>query len=561
MKKRAVCLTATLAFSWFAARAAAQSDVEFHSSFGCSSTQTESTFSADLNHPSKLRVPPVTDQKEMDSARTGGFHTIYTKIDSSKYKVSRIDFYIRHERPKDLEHSASYAPLTIYLKLTAPNETSWWKVTDNPDKQPFEESILSADFPQDETQAQPPVAIVPATGDRTIPIFSIQWGRLEQGQPTNNVEAHLLLDLRSAQPMIAADLSCNSITAFGACQVWDTHIQDRNNYECEWVAADKDFRCEATTWNENAAKRVSKAWFQLLSGKEMPFEVPAGNPTTLQQFAELAERDASWRTRQAELPGLGETSDIIRLPAAHDRIVHILAAYGDEEAFSAQFFYVILSKDAPELGYVPSISLFADDPEDKARNRELDLGKKVAEQQKLPMATNRIETGTSLSFDVKELITKPLTHIYQITAREDTSRAIYWLAIDDQQADGTTLISMTKLASNIASYFGCGRYRTEDSAATITNLKGRNFRAEIDVEPAHTSSDASEGFIPPATENGEKLEDQCPYSVQVEWNHSEWKTGETKTHCGPTFSPRQVTIADDGTLTAKPAAVDTPDSR
>src|SRR5258708_7317973 len=176
----------------------------------------------------------------------------------------------------------------------------------------------------------------------------------------------------------------------------------------------------------------------------------AGNPATLQKLAELAEADPAWRNRPADLPGLGKTSDFLRLPVTQNNVVHILGAYGGYKPFGAQFFYVILGKDhAPQLGYLVARSLFEDDPQDVARDAELKFQTAVAEQQALPTPASEITLGGDLSFGVKDLSSTAMTHIYQVTVREDTSRALYWLAIDDQQDDGRPLFSMTKLASNV----------------------------------------------------------------------------------------------------------------
>ena len=533
--------------------ALAQDNIEGQHSFGCSSTEAESTFNAELNHPSKLQFVPVAGEKDIQQAQSGGFHTLYSKIDAAKYMISRVDFYIQQERPKDPEHSAPYSALTIYVRLTSAGHALWWKVTE-PEEKGLDESILSAKLPNNEEEA--PASVVPATGDRTIPMFDVRWSTLHSGHWSDSVEAHLLLDLRSLPPKIAADLSCNSITAFGACGVYDAAMQTRNSYQCDWNTTNNDFRCEATAWSQESSHRQSKSWFELLSGRDIQVPVPPGKPATLQQFAQFAERDPNLRDRQVELPGLGKTSHILRVAGAHNRVSHILGTYGDAAPFGAHFFYVILSPDsAPELGYLPTLSLFDDDPEDKLQHQELEFQRAVDDQQKLPTPANQIDTGTSLSFAVKELFDSPLTHIYQLTAREDTSRAVYWLAIDDQSPDGKTQFSMTKLASNVCSYVGCARYRTEASAAVITRQKGRNFRALIDVEPSHTSSEVSEGFLPPDTVNGKDAEDQCPYSLHLEWNHKEWLTDEAITKCGPSFSPRVITIADDGAITATPAQV------
>jgi hypothetical protein len=537
--------------------AVAQDSGEAHQSFGCSNPEGESTFNAELNHPSKLAPIQVADEKEIAQAQNGGWHTLYSKINAAKYKIERVDFYVHQERPKEPEQSPPYAPLTIYVKLTSSSQISLWKVVETESKEPDERFLLANLFYGEDDEGDP-VSIAPATGDRTVPLFDVQFTSQHPGTWARSVEAHIMLDFRQQPPAIAADLSCNSLEAFGVCGVWDGAMQDRNNYECDWVTADNDFRCEAATWNPEISKRRTTSWFHLLSGKDIPFAVPSGNPGTLQEFAELAERDPSWRNRQVELPGLGKTSHILRIVDGPRRSSHIFGTYGGTQPFGAHFFYVILTPgESAELGYIPTLSLFDDDPDDKLRHQEVAFAEGVADQQKLPTPTNQIDTGASLSFAVKELFSVPLTHIYRVTAREEASRAVYWLAIDDQSPDGKTAFSMTKLASNQGVYAGCGRYRTEASAAVITPQKARNFRVLIDAERSHLSSAASEGFLPPDENNGEKLEDQCPYSHHLEWNHKEWVTDEAVTKCGPSFSPRAISIDDDGNITAKPAQIDT----
>lgn len=419
--------------------------------------------------------------------------------------------------------------------------------------------MLAADLPRTDDDSPPsPVAILPATGDRTIPIFDLRWNRHEQSQWSKDAEDHLLLDLRLPQARVAADLACNSVTAFGACGVWDAQMQDRSNYECDWVPAKNDLRCELTTWAEQT-KRQTKSWFELLSGNEIPFEVAPNSPKTLQDFAELTERDETWRGRQVEFPGMGKASHILRLAAAHDRVIHLFGEYGKDDASGPEFFYVILSKGArPVLGYLPSLSLFEDDAASASHSQELTIQRRVAEEQTPLLPVSELRIGGQLSFAVKPLLSAPLTHIYQIAAREDNNRAVYWLAIDDQQADGSPLFSMTKIASNVFRYTACASSRSEASAAVITIQKGGDFRALMDVEPSHTTRENNDsgGFEPPDTENGESPEAQCPYSLHLEWNHKQWAMDDPQTHCPAKFSPRELTIADDGTITAKPGTVD-----
>ena len=120
---------------------------------------------------------------------------------------------------------------------------------------------------------------------------------------------------------------------------------------------------------------------------------------------------------------------------------------------------------------------------------------------------------------------------------------------------GLPVVAITRIAGTGASYAGCSRYASDTSAASITLLRGRTFRALLDVEPSHKSSEARDGIDPPDTESGERLEDQCPYSVRVEWNHKQWISSEPQVKCGAKFSPRTIAIADDGTITSVPAKV------
>jgi hypothetical protein len=558
----------SLAVILAAVSAHAQTDVEDRHFFGCSSTEAESTFDAELNHPSKRSLVPVSDNEEIKRAEAAPHHAVYSEIDSAKYKISEAEFFVRQDPPKDAQEAPPYSPLTIYVKLTSPDKALWWKVAPSEeDSNGVNESFLSAEVPNgEENRGQNPVTILPATGDRTVPIFDVQWSRQEMGVSVNSLEAHLLLDLRSEQPTAAADLACNSRTFFGVCGVWDNQMQDNNNYECDWVPGDGDFHCESRIWSRTLGKRKTKSWFHLLSGKEIPFAVPQGNPATLQHFAQLAEQNPAWRTRQAELPGLGKTSDVLRLAMASGRVIHILGTYGSREPFGAQFFYVILSKDAPVLGYIPAVSIFETDPEKRLSHKELEFQRGVAEQQALPTPSNQIETGTNLSFQSKDLVADARSHIYQITVTEDNGRdgnpshAVYWLAVDEGPA-AETLIGLSKLASDVSSYAGCARYASEDSAAVIEVLKGAQFVALIEVEPSHMTSEASEGFLPPDTENGENPEDQCPYTVRLAWNHKEWIASDRKTKCAAQFSPRIVEIGADGSIRSKPGEVQKPDSQ
>lgn len=541
--------------------ALAQPAVEMKHSFGCSSTDAESTFTAELNHPSKLQLLHVTDEKEIGQAKTDALHVLFDQIDSKKYGNSRVDFYVHQKHPAEPSNLAPYSALTIYVAVTSGNQSLWWKVVESQSANPeltSENSLLFAQVPNsDDEPSQPPVVITTATGDTTRPIFDLTWNYWLGGVSTEEKEVHLMLDLRIPEPHVAADLSCNSITAFGACGVYDAQTQSRNNYECDWVESDNDFRCEGIIWNGELTERQTKSWFELLSGKPSPFSVAPGNPVNLGQFALLAEHDPSRRTRQPELPGFGKVSHLARLALSGGRVVHIFGTYGSESPFGAYFYQVTVGENAtskvaqivsrsPYGNYVDDVFTSEDEPQTPATDENA------------AVSANQIETGTNLGFSVKEMFLSGRTHIYQITARErlhETKHAVYWLGVEDA-ADGTKF-GIVKIASDTGHYAGCAHYMTEASAAVITPEKGQQFRALIDAEPPHKSGIVSEGFIPPDVENGENAEDECPYTIHVEWSDGKWVADQPALRCTQNFSPRWITISDDGRITAKPAKIAT----
>ncbi len=557
-------------------------DVPAHHSWECSNKEfTESTFWVDLNHPSQIKLGQVTNAAVLQRAATGGSHIVFSKIDAAKYGLRRVDFYVHlpasaKSKPDDPSVSDN-PPFQVYVKLTSSSGPTWWRLMEKPGKdQKFLEVSESPKNGSAEAAASSPIKIVPATGDRTIPVFDLTWSTDLSGMRTVDREAHLMLDLRSMPPMAVADLACEATTAYGVCGVYRAQNESRSSDECDWSAIRNDFVCEEDIWHDF---RHSKLWFELISAKPVPFAVAPGDPATLEQFAEMAERDSAWRDRQVNIPGLGKTSHLLRLVTRYQAAVHIFGTYGTGAAFGARFYYVLLSKgNAPALGYIPDKSIF--DLGDDFGNDEIVSAKAKQEatgnKTETPaMASNRITTGDAvrpelpanhiltgeaLSFQVKSLFAASNTSIYQITAKEgatdNPAHAVYWLAVDAEQADGTIRIEMPKLASNVLIYTDCTIYRTEESAAAIKVDSGRTFSAQIDVEPVHFTRD--EGGFDKEDPNSE---DSCPYQVSLHWDHSGWITSERKKSCQKNFSPRQIHIADDGSITTTPAKVSDPDEK
>jgi len=59
-----------------------------------------------------------------------------------------------------------------------------------------------------------------------------------------------------------------SITAFGACGVYDARMQDSTNHDCQWDAEKNDFLCHAVTISKTGrTQRAFHSYFLLLGAK------------------------------------------------------------------------------------------------------------------------------------------------------------------------------------------------------------------------------------------------------------------------------------------------------
>jgi hypothetical protein len=290
-----------------------------------------------------------------------------------------------------------------------------------------------------------------------------------------------------------------------------------------------------------------------MSSKEIPVDVEPGSPRTLREFLDLAERDAAWRNRQVDLPGLGATAHLLRLVLRDGSIAHVFGAAGE------RFFFGLLIKGKPpQVEPIPWAAIFdARDDDEKAEAPKEQQSASAAHYKSVNFAQSVRVISNGFTSNVKPLFQKPETHIYQITSREDQKHSLYWLAIDDEQKDNTVLFELAQIATEDEPYTSCGSSRTIGSAAKITVERGATFHAVLEVEPSHIL-DVEESAQP--RDSNADPEDWCPSTLRLEWkNHSEWTPTDQKTHCLTPFSPRKISISDDGTITPTPIQVAKPD--
>lgn len=532
-------------FLLFGSISAAQGDDATRHSWGCSSTSAESTFQATLNKPSALTLVPVDGTVARRQIPPDAHHIIYRQIDETRYGFSWVDFFVHRSDPT-AEEGRHNGDLVIFVRLTKASTSTWWQIIDTRGHANRDTETLHAliNLAEDEKQS-PPVTILPATSDNTIPLFDMQWNSDESGNWSVARESHLLLDLRSHPPRLVASLDCDAITAYGACGVWDAAQQARSNVECDWDKSADNFICE----HEEGPNRSR---FKLLGGEGVPYLVPAGFPASLAQFAQMVEHDPAWLNRQTNIPGLGKTSHLLRLVPGDRSIIHLFGSQG------GSFFYVILrANQKPELGRIPTPSLFAETPEQPQETQT----PRASARPELGIVASQMKIGGDLSFNVKRLFTSKETHIFQITAKEGALQdgnihSLFWLAVNDKQLNQQLLISMVQLATEALSYMGCNQYQTMATAAKLTIQHGHSFRALLDVEPSHRAGMESD-FVELDPERNETVENACGYPTKVEWNHHQgWirTIGERKYPA--TYNPRSIAIADDGTIITTPGKVD-----
>jgi hypothetical protein len=485
-------------------------------------------------------LTPVPGAAEIGKALRSRHHTFLTKIDASKYGISRVDFYFHISKapwPTEVENV-----LAAYVKITSAAGESWWRVVEPASEDPHDVflNIAKSDSPDPE----PAMRVAPATGDRTIPVFDITWTSQEPNLWTIVREHHLMLDLRGETLRPVADLACDSITAFGACGVYEAQQMTSSTYDCDWSQERGDFVCQGRAWDDDGEKRTR---FALISNKPIAFPPASASPATLEEFAERAERDPAWRGRQSDIPGLGKTTHLARFALPDKNVVHLFAAYPMLSGFAPRFLDVILKPGAaPEVGLVAPSALF------EASDRDFSVFGNPDPPAKLTIKTNESWTGPELKFEVKPLWESPATHLVQVTARTDRMHSLFWLTVDETRPN-QIVMSAALVATDGLVHTRCSEWRTVNSAASITRESTTGFHAVADVEPSHTTSQSVTGYAEPEPDQTDK---ECPYEVSVEWAGLKgWQLLDPKVACPTGFHPRQLTIADDGSLSTKPAEI------
>lgn len=513
-------------------------------SFGCSSTEAESTFNSELHFGSDERtysLRALSNAQEIAAAQTGARPILFSKIDAAKYGFARVKFYV-HDTPPAADRNTLEHAVRIFVEVGGA-QSRWLEIVTK------EEALLADLAPSDDSEPQKRASIVevlPATGDRAVPLFTLTWRHKEQAQWTIDHEINLLLDLRPAAASIAAELDCTSITAFGVCGVYDASMQDSTNHVCHWDAEKNDFRCDvATTSKTGWTERVFHNYFLLLQHKDLPAVDASAGPQDLVEFAKLVEKDPPRGSTPVVLPGIGETHHLAKFSN-----VHLFAARGIESQLSARFFYVIL-QEIPDVGQLPAYSFFNDqsDGNDEAHK---DDKKKVADTSVKMLRA--VPTGAPLQFDTKLLSKAGGSSIYQVLVTEGTSHSLYWLGAEETQKPANVSFSVLKISTDAQTYSGCNTYASEAGAASVKLLKAaKTFRAVIEVEPGHKTS--PDGTIEAPAEDADDTA-RCPYRLTLFWDSAngyfDYDQNKQKALCGPGYAPRQVIIAKDGSISTKP---------
>jgi hypothetical protein len=520
-------------------------------SFGCSSTEAESTFNSELRSGSDERtysLRALSNPQEIAAAQAGTRSILFSKIDAAKYGFARVKFYV-HDTPPAADKNTLEHTVQIFAEV-AGVRSRWLEVVT---KETKEEKLL-ADLPApDDSEPQkraPLVEVLPATGDRAVPLFTLTWRHSEKSQWTIDHEINLLLDLRPAAASIAAELDCMSVTAFGACGVYDARMQDSTNNQCQWDAEKNDFQCDAaTSSNTGWTTRVFHEHFLLLQHKDLPPDEARDGPQNLVEFAKLVEKEPSHANVPVVLPGIGETHHLAQFGN-----IHLFAARGIESQLSARFFYVIL-QETPDVGQLPPYSFFNDQSEGNDEANNASDKKKVADSTvKLLRA---LPTGAPLQFDTKLLSKIGGSSIYQVLVTEGGAHSLYWLGAEEKRKSGDVSFSVLKISTDVQIYSGCNTSASEAGAASVRLLKGsKTFQAVVEVEPGHKTN--PDGSLEQPPENADDT-DRCPYRITLFWDpasgYFDYDEKKQKTLCRPDYAPRQLVIAKDGGISTKPFEV------
>jgi hypothetical protein len=529
-----------------AAPLAAQDDATSHGAISCSSN---------FGNPVRLDgksfhvvgAPPAEIsnlQKSKPALSVGPFA-------EGGFPYESVEIYLAQEDLGENNHEES--AVSVYVRAVRNQKESWFTIAhdrmDIPNLDFFTRTKGDAG-PESgidkEDDSGPAISL--ALKNNNVPIFEVSWWRRETGASTfAEVQNILFIDFRSLQPSVLSVLQCIAAEGGGACGDYDNGTAPTTKLLCDWDAAKSDFLCTSSVTGDFTPPVMHR--FYLASGADAPYSVKEGDPPSLEALGTWGSYN-NLANKSLQVPGLGAVAVLGRFASADRRGTAVLLASRGTKSIEPRYFGVIVDYQGrsaafeilpqPLVDEQPSVST-SEVPSAPDTNGYV-----------IPASINaadKFADDAGPSFRVQALESLPKVSLWAVTAKQDPSREIVWLAAGFNSGTGRFVFSAVRIASNFGTYAGCGRSRIEPFAASIARKKGE-LDATLDVEPAHRYD--QEGEREDFDDQGQAVT-PCPVKVRISWNPSVgFVRAETDASCPATTRARSLMISDGGVITAKP---------
>jgi len=543
----AVLVWAPAAFAQDDGRAAPTDDISCSSNFG-------NPVELDKKHWSF--VPATAEetasvQKSKPELSAGPFP-------GGNFAYDHVEIYL--VQTKGAGADTGTATLTVFARALQNQKESWFRVAQDKeagmaDYDFFDFTIAAADADAGQDAGEsadqnPNERVSFAVKELKSPIFRVSWLKHEQGASVSaDVRKILLLDFRGSTPQITAALQCVSAEGGGACGDWDNGAVPTTTLACNWDRAKADFLCTSTATGDYTVPLTHR--FYLASGAEVPYTVKEGDPPDLESLGSWSLADRRLIVKGADIPGLGHVSYLARYSREDVRATAVLLASRGHDSSEARFFVVIVDTQGARLALEILPQPLVDETL-PVRGADQVYSAPDLQAFVVPAAVHPAEKfadDAQPSFQVKALETLANVSVWQVTAKQETSHEVVWLAAGRNPATGKFVFSAVRIATEVGIYAGCGNGSTKASAAAIERKAG-SLDAVLDVERAHQYN--VDGKLDDIGDQGEPVV-LCPMKIKLSWNNSiGFIRQEIDPPCADTTKARRVSISDTGEIAAKP---------
>ncbi len=529
MRCRFITATLTLAISFSAGwgQQAVQHQIV------CSST------SGDVLNDGAAQIVPISAD-EAATIIAGSKPIAYEGFDASRFAVSKLTFYLKRTVTKVSQWPNDNAELRIVFSAASASGLSWYEIRATEKVSPV--VLLVERTPSHAAERESGigrVTIIRATPDPAIPLLNISFHTNNDGMNTQaDTQTMFLLDVRQLPPALVTSLDCTNLQGGGACTAIDNGMAGSTDLLCDWQAAAQNYSC-VKQYDEYYERRITET-FALPGKTPLPTHVKAGEPETLIEFAMNIQKDEQWAARKPSIPGLGETTFLFR-NSSDKAPAYVFAARGQGEDFNARFFAVLLGNGAPELLEIK--------PEPMVEWQVQQTNEQDADSAPPPKAKttgidqSMMPSGPPLKFAVKKLDATTPADVWQVTVTEGNNHAVNWLAAIPSGSHVS--FDSLKIASDGASYSGCGRWAHEQSAI-VFRQKNNKVEAEAEVEPPFTDPLSNDA------ENETDTDQLCPTLVKIKFNLKDGFQLQKGKTLPCSKEHRVVKISEDGAISPTP---------